>query len=199
MVKDFQTQKPDGELHSDAKRRTKKKSRKKIEEKTERPREKIPIPKEQDTNEEADDDEVHLPPQQLTPDAEEDLELEDSYGIEFQPLQNPHQPDSLAEEHIELVEFWSYVGKLTNPSGNPIYKNLCQFVEFLMVLPHSNASAERQFSRLKIMKTVLRNRLKPETISSLMHVHCYIPNVAQWKIPSAVVEAAKKWKPKKSK
>ena len=142
-----------------------------------------------------------MPPQQLTPDSEEDLELEDSYGIEFWPLQNPHQPEGLAEieECIDLVEFLSYVKKLTNPSGIQIYKNLCQFVEFLMVLPHSNASAERQFSRLKIMKTVLRNRLKPETISSLMHVHCYIPNVAQWKIPSAVVEAAKKWKPKKSK
>ena len=87
---------------------------------------------------------------------------------------------------------------LSNPTGKPIYKNLSEFIKFLMVLPHSSASADWQFSRLKVMKTVLRNKLKPE-ISFLMYVHRFIPNVALWEIPKEVLEGAKNCRYEESK
>lgn len=70
------------------------------------------------------------------------------------------------------------------------YQVLPSFMELLLSLPHSSASAERQFSLLKLMKSPLRNRLKPETIRALMHVHRFIPEVDKWKIPSNVLRKA---------
>lgn len=60
----------------------------------------------------------------------------------------------------------------------------------MMCLPHSSAECERQFSLLKIIKTPLRNKLCPESLSVLMHVHRYVKNSQfhLWDIPDSIIK-----------
>lgn len=107
----------------------------------------------------------------------EDLEASDGDVEEedaFAEFETRNEEDELSETVFDPPEFWSYVHKLVDGRGKIKYDTLCNFVKFIMVLPHSSASAESKFSRLKIIKTVLRNRLGPKTIHSLMHGHRFV-------------------------
>ena len=75
-------------------------------------------------------------------------------------------------------------------------KDISDFMKLLMSLPHSSASAERNFSKLKIFVFPLRNKLLPKTVKSLFHVTRFIPDVAEWNIETSLVNDAKNWKPK---
>ena len=53
---------------------------------------------------------------------------------------------------------------------------------------------KRKFSLLKLIKTPLRNKLAPDTISCLMQVHRYIPNIDTWDVPESLVKNVGDWK-----
>lgn len=55
-------------------------------------------------------------------------------------------------------------------NGEPKYPNLMKVVGCVMSLPHSNAAVERVFSQLNLIKTDLRNSLKPCSLVSLLHI-----------------------------
>lgn len=70
----------------------------------------------------------------------------------------------------DVVEFWkSQLGK-KKMNGEPKYPNLMKVVGCVMSLPHSNAAVERVFSQLNLIKTDLRNSLKPCSLVSLLHI-----------------------------
>lgn len=48
------------------------------------------------------------------------------------------------------------------------FKELSNFVLDILVTPHSNASCERVFSKINLIKTDIRNRLCSETINGLL-------------------------------
>jgi hypothetical protein len=64
----------------------------------------------------------------------------------------------------------------------------------LKCLPHSKAGAERQFSELKTIKTPIRDRINPNTVTDLMRVRRAIPNPSSRKIPDTLVREARNLK-----
>lgn len=65
-------------------------------------------------------------------------------------------------------EYWSLVFKIKNVMGEPVFTNLKKVFNLLFILPFSNASVERVFSVLNDCKTNERNKLKTETVKSLI-------------------------------
>ncbi|KAJ8912516.1 hypothetical protein NQ315_015600 [Exocentrus adspersus] len=68
----------------------------------------------------------------------------------------------------EVDTYWIEVGKLQNFDQSFRYKNLSTYVLRLLVLPHSNAACERVFSKVNLVKTDIRNKLKTNTISNIL-------------------------------
>ena len=56
-------------------------------------------------------------------------------------------------------------------NGSFKYPNLRKVVACVMSLPFPNASVERLFSLLTLVKSDVRNALKRETLAGLMHAH----------------------------
>lgn len=71
---------------------------------------------------------------------------------------------------MNAADFWTKVFKLKDIAGTEKFKNLKILIGFLLILPFSNASVERVFSKLKLIKTEHRNRLNTETIAALMAI-----------------------------
>lgn len=65
-------------------------------------------------------------------------------------------------------EYWPKVFQLKNSLGIPIYPNLKIAVGMMLSLPCSNASLERIFGKLKLVKTEHRNKLKTDTIAAIL-------------------------------
>lgn len=59
---------------------------------------------------------------------------------------------------------WSKVSKLRNSTGKPIFKNLCKVMRLLLILPYSNASVERIFSQLKLIKNDHRSCISTDNV-----------------------------------
>lgn len=66
--------------------------------------------------------------------------------------------------------YWCHVLNLKNSAGQLCYQNLRKCISLLFCLLVSNASSERVFSALKIIKGPKRNRLEDITVSSLMRI-----------------------------
>ncbi|KAF2895458.1 hypothetical protein ILUMI_10717 [Ignelater luminosus] len=64
--------------------------------------------------------------------------------------------------------FWCKISKLTDLAGNLKFVKLGNFVLDLMVMPHSNATCERVFSKINLMKTSVRNKLYSKTVDGLI-------------------------------
>jgi hypothetical protein len=81
------------------------------------------------------------------------------------------------EESAELlpdessIVFWQKRLNAKAINGSLKYPNLRKVVACMMSLPFSNASVERVFSLLNLIKTHSRNALKRETLVGLMHTH----------------------------
>ena len=66
-------------------------------------------------------------------------------------------------------EFWKAMANLKNPNNSPSFYDLSIFSLTLLSLPHSNAEPERIFSDVNNIKTDLRNKLKTNTVDSIIH------------------------------
>lgn len=73
-------------------------------------------------------------------------------------------------------DYWPIIFKICRPSGAPSFPNLKIIIAFLLSMPCSNVIAEREFSSLKLIKTLQRNRLHNLTITSLMRVKHMLKN-----------------------
>ena len=82
---------------------------------------------------------------------------------------------SFLSDNTSLDEFWFRIAYLSSPSAIIIsasqkMPNLAKFFFRLCLIPHANVSTERTFSKYNLIKTAKRNRLKCETIQSLIIV-----------------------------
>lgn len=66
-------------------------------------------------------------------------------------------------------DYWRDIFDLKNAAGLPKFKNLQIVIQFLLILPFSNASVERIFSNLNNIKTDTRNKLGRERLASILH------------------------------
>ena len=69
---------------------------------------------------------------------------------------------------MNIKDYWSTIFKQKNAVGNQMYPNLAKVVSVLCSFPFSNASVERVFSQLKLIKRDHRTALKYESLLSLI-------------------------------
>ncbi|KAH9369487.1 hypothetical protein HPB48_014333 [Haemaphysalis longicornis] len=60
--------------------------------------------------------------------------------------------------------------KFTPIFGENAFAELAGFAMSMLVLPYSNAEVEMRFSQLNIVKSKMRNKLKPETTNAILVV-----------------------------
>lgn len=65
-------------------------------------------------------------------------------------------------------EFWGNISDLKNLQDEHEFKELGKFALDVLALPFSNASCERIFSKVNLIKTKLRNKLQTDTINGLI-------------------------------
>jgi len=82
--------------------------------------------------------------------------------------------NSLDSEDVKqlnsTVEFWAYVSKIKDAGGQPKFGNISSLVLNLLCLPISNATVERAFSIMNIVRDKLRNRLATLTAEAIMRL-----------------------------
>jgi len=87
------------------------------------------------------------------------------------PFSTAFLPKDLEKTHVD--KFWNEILDNKNAAGKSEFHELATFALDVLCLPHSNADCERIFSRVNLMKTKYRNKLKIETVNgSLLATEC---------------------------
>lgn len=86
-------------------------------------------------------------------------------GLSLLPLETLGFTSS--DDTPNTSDFWNKVFALENAAGIKMFGNV-EKVSILLCLPSSNASVERVFSQLKLIKTSHRNKLSTDTIAALI-------------------------------
>ncbi|XP_071567430.1 protein FAM200A-like [Temnothorax nylanderi] len=87
------------------------------------------------------------------------------------PFSTAFLPKDLDKTHVD--KFWNKILDNKNAAGKSEFHELATFALDILCLPHSNADCERIFSRVNLMKTKFRNKLKIETVNgSLLATEC---------------------------
>jgi hypothetical protein len=97
----------------------------------------------------------------LTPDT-------DSAYDELNSISLFYKPNDV--QNVDAVSFWLDIYDKKDAAGNGRFKNIALFALNLLCLPFSNASVERVFSAMALVKTKLRNRLLCETVDLVLAV-----------------------------
>ena len=77
-------------------------------------------------------------------------------------------------DSLDVEQFWTNVFLYTDAAGERVFYTLATFALSLLALPFSNASVERCFSQMNIIKCKLRNRMKQPMLEAIMHVRGYM-------------------------
>ena len=64
--------------------------------------------------------------------------------------------------------------KCTDATGEKVFSDLAKFALALLSLPFSNASVERMFSQMNLLKTKLCNRMKQEMLEAIMFIRSHM-------------------------
>ncbi|KAL7376854.1 hypothetical protein ABVT39_017022 [Epinephelus coioides] len=70
---------------------------------------------------------------------------------------------------MTVDEFWHHLSTLEDFGARRVFRELGEFSLDALGFPHSNASCERVFSKVNLIKTKPRNRLITDTLNGLMH------------------------------
>ena len=73
-------------------------------------------------------------------------------------------PDNDSLCYTDVIDFF----KKLEPGKRDFISEVCKVFELILVLPASNAEVERSFSKLKIIKTRLRSRMKSKKLNYFM-------------------------------
>ncbi|KAK0070838.1 hypothetical protein PV326_002024, partial [Microctonus aethiopoides] len=74
------------------------------------------------------------------------------------------------KQHISsltLENMWTEIFKAEYSPGVPVFDNLKTLVDMVLILPHSNAEAERTFSNVTDIVTKKRNRIGSDTVAAI--------------------------------
>lgn len=81
--------------------------------------------------------------------------------------------DYVQKQHLSsltLENMWSEIFELEYSPGLPAFSNSHEVVNLVMILPHSNAEAERTFSNVTDIVTKKRNRIGSDTVAAICKV-----------------------------
>lgn len=78
-----------------------------------------------------------------------------------------NMPSEISDE-TKIDIFWSKIKGIEDNEGKAELPNLADFAMLCLLIPNSNASAERLWSKLNFEKTKLRNKLSFESLRSLL-------------------------------
>lgn len=98
-------------------------------------------------------------------DPQQDFEKIQRIDDQWRNLQNFEELP--VEEELDL--FYCKLGQITTFEGNYLFKDLSEFALCVLSLPHSSASCERQFSKVNLIKTKIRNKIITDTLNGTMH------------------------------
>ncbi|KAJ4932560.1 hypothetical protein JOQ06_010978 [Pogonophryne albipinna] len=116
----------------------------------------------------------------------------DSLGEEFLDYQT--MPVPILEADPDIEGFWANMASLKHKvTGVGRFDRLSTVAKLVLVLPHSNADAERVFSVVGLNKTKTRNSLSLEgTLSSLMTIKMAdLEPCFKWEPTQSMLETAK--------
>ncbi|KAK0073952.1 hypothetical protein PV326_012906 [Microctonus aethiopoides] len=74
---------------------------------------------------------------------------------------------------------WAELLKSEYSPGAPVFDNLKILVDLVLILPHSNAEAERTFSNVTDIVTKKRNRIGSDTVAVICKFHLWRPKTSQ--------------------
>lgn len=74
----------------------------------------------------------------------------------------------------DAEQFWMTVHSHQDASGERDFKEVGQFALSMLSLPISNASVERVFSQMNLIKNKLRNRMQNKTLENTLHVRAFM-------------------------
>lgn len=79
-----------------------------------------------------------------------------------------HAKTSLQNLSQSPTSFWHELLEVKDGRGIGKFSTLAEFMQDLLVLPHSSAAVERMFSKINIIKTKHSNKLLTETVANRM-------------------------------
>lgn len=89
------------------------------------------------------------------------------------------------------TEFWIEVSKYRDALDTNPFEELSKFAISMLVLPHSNADVERVFSQMNIVKSKIRNKMKPEMVNSILTIRAGLKRTNHtchdYELPDSVV------------
>lgn len=100
--------------------------------------------------------------------------------------------DEEVKKYYRMDVIWGYLSTMKAGDGQFQFKKLFKVAKLILVLPHSNAGAERVFSMVRKNKTPFRSSLLMEgTLSSILTVKLADVNAVKFKPPSELLKKAK--------
>ena len=69
------------------------------------------------------------------------------------------------------------------PSSKNLMSEVGKIIELILVLPATNATSERSFSKLKLVKTTLRSTMSPACLNHYMMFSVYKEHVDSLDLP----------------
>lgn len=120
-------------------------------------------------------------------DTEKKQKVDDQWRLYCQLI---HDFDEDIKNESLVDKYWHKIMVLTDHSGQNSFRELGEFVLDILATPHSNASCERVFSKVNLIKTNIRNRICTNSINGLLlasqstNGECY-----KFKITDSLVQA----------
>lgn len=91
--------------------------------------------------------------------------LDNNWGsIDSVPL-----PTDVTEKSREPIEFYHKLANVTEGDEHP-FKAVATFTLQVLALPVTDTDAERPFSKLRLIKTDIRNKLNLHSVKALCHI-----------------------------
>lgn len=75
---------------------------------------------------------------------------------------------------VEDEKFWMAVYHHHDAVGERDFKELGSFALSMLSLPFSNASVERMFSQMNLIKNKIRNRMQLKSLASILHIRAFM-------------------------
>ena len=127
--------------------------------------------------------------------------LRDKLEVQWTKLADSKEDLPKFEPSDDPGIFWKQLSDVKDCISRSVYLEISKFMLTLCALPHSSASAERQFSILNNLKRKIRNRLQTETVSALIFSKQYVirrsadaGSTNSWKIDDSLCVSFQKWK-----
>lgn len=91
---------------------------------------------------------------------------------EWRSLLLIHFPENFVEGEIDV--FWNRLLKCVDKNNHFLFKNLPEFAMTTLLIPNSNASTERIWSKQNLEKIKMRNKLSFESLRALLLASSYV-------------------------